>query len=160
MPRESPLPGRLFLCFSRSFFRHPKREKNYRQKVWIVHFITYFAIPYAKQGATRKFSEGHSVTQKIRPRILLGGKCLIFSQKSLSLRQETLNDSELHRNVRLQGRTFFFSGPARCDSRSGFPPHRPHRPRRPRRLLRFRPDRPDRTPGYASNRPVCFGAFH
>ena len=30
----------------------------------------------------------------------------------------------------------------------------------PRRLLRFRPDRPDRTPGYASNRPVCFGAFH
>ncbi len=28
--------------------------------------------------------------------------------ESLSLRQETLNDSELHRNVRLQGRTFFF----------------------------------------------------
>lgn len=55
---------------------------------------------------------------------------------------------------------FSFSGPARCYSRSGFPPHRPHRPRRPRRLLRFRPDRPDRTPGYASNRPVCFGAFH
>ncbi len=55
---------------------------------------------------------------------------------------------------------FCFYGPARCDSRSGFPPHRPHRPRRPRRLLRFRPDRPDRTPGYASNRPVCFGAFH
>ena len=108
MPRESPLPGRLFLCFSRSFFRHPKREKNYRQKFGLFILLPIFAIPYAKQGATRKFSEGHSVTQKIRPRILLGGKCLIFSQKSLSLRQETLNDSELHRNVRLQGRTFFF----------------------------------------------------
>ena len=48
MPRESPLPGRLFLCFSRSFFRHPKREKNYRQKVWIVHFITYFCNTVCK----------------------------------------------------------------------------------------------------------------
>ena len=31
-----------------------------------------------------------------------------YKFESLSLRQETLNDSELHRNVRLQGRTFFF----------------------------------------------------
>ena len=80
--------------------------------------------------------------------------------ESLPLRQETLNDSELTETSGYKAGRFSFSGPARCDSRSGFPPHRPHRPRRPRRLLRFRPDRPDRTPGYASNRPVCFGAFH
>ena len=87
----------------------------------------------------------------------------MYRFESLPLRQETLNDSELTETSGYKAGRFSFSGPARCDSRSGFPPHRPHRPRRPRRLLRFRPDRTDRTdrtPGYASNRPVCFGAFH
>lgn len=58
MPRESPLPGRLFLCFSRSFFRHPKREKNYRQKVWIVHFITYFCNTVCKTGSNAEIQRG------------------------------------------------------------------------------------------------------
>ena len=87
------------------------------------------------------------------------GNCTGGSNPSLSARRRSMTANCTETSGYKAGR-FSFSGPARCDSRSGFPPHRPHRPRRPRRLLRFRPDRPDRTPGYASNRPVCFGAFH
>ena len=90
------------------------------------------------------------------------GNCTGGSNPSLSARRRSMTANCTETSGYKAGR-FSFSGPARCDSRSGFPPHRPHRPRRPRRLLRFRPDRTDRTdrtPGYASNRPVCFGAFH
>ena len=87
------------------------------------------------------------------------GNCTGGSNPSLSARRRSMTANCTETSGYKAGR-FSFSGPARCDSRSGFPPHRPHRPRRPRRLLRFRPDRPDRTPGYASNRPGCFGAFH
>lgn len=87
MPRESPLRGVFFCAFHTLFSATWKEKKIIGKKFVLFILLPIFAIPYAKQGATRKFSEGHSVTQKIRPRILLGGKRLIFNQKSLSLRQ-------------------------------------------------------------------------
>ncbi len=90
------------------------------------------------------------------------GNCTGGSNPSLSARRRSMTANCTETSGYKAGR-FSFSGPARCDSRSGFPPHRPHRPRRSHRLHRLRPDRPgrtNRTPGYASNRPVCFGASH
>lgn len=46
----------------------------------------------------------------------------MYRFESLPLRQETLNDSELTETSGYKAGRFSFSGPARCDSRSGFPP--------------------------------------
>lgn len=55
---------------------------------------------------------------------------------------------------------FSFPDPPGATAAPASRPIVPTVPAVPGALLRFRPDRPDRTPGYASNRPVCFGAFH
>lgn len=66
--------------------RSPKDcGKYYPKKFELFISLPIFAIPYAKQGATRKFSVGQSETTKIKARNLLRGKCITFNQKSLSL---------------------------------------------------------------------------
>ena len=71
-----------------------------KQRFWSREAGTRVLLPRPKKERCRSGRSG-------RTRNAVYGQ-LYRGFESLSLRQETLNDSELHRNVRLQGRTFFF----------------------------------------------------